>query len=259
MNKSWLVTAVVALSPLSANATVWTVEISGMDFVPQHLTIAPGDSVKWHNADAVPHQVKSGTSYTFDGKFSTALLGGGVTSAAVVFNTSGEFFYYCSVHLSLMMHGNDYSIKVVPPPPTVSGKVILEQTVGIPAGWPITFTLYNGTTAVETQSTTLATDGSYSVTFTNTGGTHVGAKPPTHLSYRQAATLVSGTNTLNWDFLVDGDTNNDNSVDLLDLGNVLSNFSTTGPPGTPGDVDLDGQANLIDLGIVLSNFSQTGS
>jgi hypothetical protein len=53
-----------------------------------------------------------------------------------------------------------------------------------------------------------------------------------------------------------GDTNNDGTVDLTDLNNVLNNF---GSPGTIGDDDSSGTVDLTDLNNVLNNFGTTYS
>lgn len=50
-----------------------------------------------------------------------------------------------------------------------------------------------------------------------------------------------------------GDTNNDGSVNFLDLNAVLSTFGQTGQ-GLAGDVDFNNRVDFVDLNILLSNF-----
>lgn len=54
-----------------------------------------------------------------------------------------------------------------------------------------------------------------------------------------------------------GDVNGDNSVDITDLGLVLTNFGMNVTPGTNGDVNGDGVVDISDLGEVLANFGTT--
>jgi hypothetical protein len=49
-----------------------------------------------------------------------------------------------------------------------------------------------------------------------------------------------------------GDLNNDNRVDVIDLGIFLSNWGSTSRPSS--DLNSDGYVNVIDLGILLSNW-----
>jgi hypothetical protein len=50
-----------------------------------------------------------------------------------------------------------------------------------------------------------------------------------------------------------GDANGDGTVNISDLGVVLSQFGSSGV-GLAGDVDLDGDVDITDLGILLANF-----
>jgi hypothetical protein len=49
-----------------------------------------------------------------------------------------------------------------------------------------------------------------------------------------------------------GDLNNDNLVNVIDLGILLSNWGSTSRPSS--DLNSDGNVNVIDLGILLSNW-----
>ena len=51
-----------------------------------------------------------------------------------------------------------------------------------------------------------------------------------------------------------GDANKDNSVDVLDLLEVISSFGTSNPNG---DVNADGNVDVLDLLEVIGNFGQT--
>jgi plastocyanin len=66
-----LVTLVVAAS---AGADTKTVQITKNGFTPASITIAVGDTVTWHNADTLDHQVVAN-----DGSFASPVLKGGET------------------------------------------------------------------------------------------------------------------------------------------------------------------------------------
>jgi hypothetical protein len=56
---------------------------------------------------------------------------------------------------------------------------------------------------------------------------------------------------------LDGDLDDDDDVDLSDLGILLSDFGCTAGPGAcPGDIDDDGDTDLSDLQILLDNFGK---
>jgi hypothetical protein len=56
---------------------------------------------------------------------------------------------------------------------------------------------------------------------------------------------------------LDGDLDNDDDVDLSDLGILLADFGCTAGPGAcPGDIDDDGDTDLRDLEILLDNFGK---
>ncbi|OYY68747.1 cupredoxin family copper-binding protein [Sphingomonas sp. 28-63-12] len=75
-----------------ANVLTQAVQIRNFAFVPAVLTVAPGTTVIWTNADEDPHSVVS-TSKAFrsgaldtDGKFS------------FTFTRPGDYAYFCSLH-----------------------------------------------------------------------------------------------------------------------------------------------------------------
>lgn len=88
--------ALVAAMTLATNAMAVTheVTIEGLRFVPNDITIAPGDTVRWSWSTGVPHDVTAD-----DGSFSS----GAATTMDTyerTFNSIGEILYHCSVHSS---------------------------------------------------------------------------------------------------------------------------------------------------------------
>jgi plastocyanin len=81
----------------SAQAKVWTVNITGFAFSPQGVTISEGDSVKWVNLDPTPHTSTSDTGLWTSGN----LAQNGTYERE--FSANGSFPYHCALHPS--MHG----------------------------------------------------------------------------------------------------------------------------------------------------------
>jgi plastocyanin len=75
---------------VSAGATTKTVQITKNGFTPSATTVTVGDSVTWHNADAVSHQVVAN-----DGSFASPVLKPDETYS-VTFQKSGKVNYHDS-------------------------------------------------------------------------------------------------------------------------------------------------------------------
>jgi plastocyanin len=73
-------------------APAQTVAIKGFAFVPQVITVAPGTTITWTNADEDPHTVTAN-----DKGFHSAAMDTGNTFS-VTFAKAGEFAYFCSLH-----------------------------------------------------------------------------------------------------------------------------------------------------------------
>lgn len=69
--------------------------------MPGTITIKAGDSIKWINQDATPHQIKSKS-------FNSEMIGPGQAFEST-FKKSGEFEYGCAIH------------------PDMKGKIIIEK------------------------------------------------------------------------------------------------------------------------------------
>jgi plastocyanin len=106
---------VVPLLP-RASAATQSVDIKNFAFTPGSITIAPGDSVTWTNSDGTTHTV------TGSGWGSGSLADGATYTHK--FNTTGDFAYHCSIHLSMtgVVHVSSGSS---PPPTTTPSKPLL--------------------------------------------------------------------------------------------------------------------------------------
>ena len=132
----------------------------------------------------------------------------------------------------------------------------------------VTVTFKNGNTVVLTQNNVnLVSDstGTYAGSVSNiTPGTYdIYIKEPTHLQKKFAAvTLVAGNNTEDWTAapMLAGDFNNDNKIDITDIGLILANYTQLSVPVNQTnqvyDVNGDGIINIQDVAVALSNYTQ---
>ena len=95
---SALVTAVLMMSVVAGMAKaapaspLAAVQISNFTFNAQVLTVKPGTTVTWTNADDIPHSVVSK-----DGLFRSKVLDSG-DKFSFTFAKAGQFGYFCSIH-----------------------------------------------------------------------------------------------------------------------------------------------------------------
>lgn len=75
-----------------ARPAIVAVQIRDFAFVPQVVTVAPGTTVTWTNADEDPHTVTANTRAFH----SAALDSGGKFS--FTFATAGDYAYFCTLH-----------------------------------------------------------------------------------------------------------------------------------------------------------------
>ncbi len=68
------------------------VQIGNFTFKAQVLTVKPGTTVTWTNADDIPHTVTSNT-----GVFKSKVLDSG-DKFSFTFAKAGQFSYFCSLH-----------------------------------------------------------------------------------------------------------------------------------------------------------------
>ncbi|KAL1917354.1 uncharacterized protein VTP21DRAFT_5010 [Calcarisporiella thermophila] len=69
--------------------------MDGYQFVPQHVTINSGDTVRWANNDDAEHTATS------DGPgWDSGVLSPGMSFTRVL-TTPGEFTYHCALHPSM--------------------------------------------------------------------------------------------------------------------------------------------------------------
>jgi len=103
-------------------------------------------------------------------------------------------------------------------------------------------------------STTTASDGSYALTAS--AGTYT--LTYSHASYLAKSLAVTGyagtTTTVPQETLLGGDVNGDQSIDILDLVSVASQFGSASPTPSTVDINGDGEVDIIDIVLVAKNF-----
>ncbi|CAN5331203.1 hypothetical protein BH10PAT1_BH10PAT1_0140 [soil metagenome] len=116
-----------------------------------------------------------------------------------------------------------------------------------------TLTITSDNNGVYTGISTPADPGTYDVYV----------KEPNHLQRRFANITFSGeVNTEDWTSpqMLAGDFNNDNKINILDIGLILSQYTALSIPVTSAnikyDINNDGVINITDIASVLSNYTQ---
>jgi plastocyanin len=89
---TWAVVAALLLLGSSARADDAVVSIENFTFNPPELTIKPGTTVTWKNADDIPHSVVENET-----KFRSKALDTGETFS-MTFADAGEVNYFCGLH-----------------------------------------------------------------------------------------------------------------------------------------------------------------
>ncbi len=134
----------------------------------------------------------------------------------------------------------------------LQGTISISSYAGSYAGRQATVRVKQGTT-INTYTTTLAANGSYSLRVNETGNAEVWVKLAPGLA-RKVSLNLNGTVTQNFT-LTNGDVNNDNVVDDADLLQILFNF---GSNNAASDANGDNVVDDADLLIVLFNFGSVG-
>ncbi len=94
MRRPFIRTAILALLvwPCCALAVTEQIQIRGMNFHPDTVTVAPGTTVTWTNDDSFAHTTTSDTKL-----WDSGLLQPG-KSFSHTFDKPGSFPYHCAVH-----------------------------------------------------------------------------------------------------------------------------------------------------------------
>lgn len=134
--------------------------------------------------------------------------------------------------------------------------------------------------------TTIALSGSSTITWSTTGTTPTCTKsngwtgaattegsevvtPTTNKTYTLSCTNSAGSNTKSVTVTVTtqpttppgtpppgkiGDVNNDNSVNIVDIGLIIDNYGSEATVYPSADINTDGIINIIDIGIIIDHY-----
>jgi hypothetical protein len=149
----------------------------------------------------------------------------------------------------------------------ITGTVVLQGRPAAPnAQWsvPVKVELYTtgNPTPIETYTTTTDNNGQFIITGVPTGTFNIRVKN-SHTLARVLTdqVLVLPNNTINFGTLLEGDANDDNSVDLLDFSILLATYNKfLGNAGYDlrADFNLDDAVDLLDFSLLLPNYNLNG-
>jgi len=98
-----LLIVLVAGAPLAPQAGEHVVNIIGIAFSPQNITIPEGDTIRWINNSGLFHTSTSGVGCVPSGLWSIDIPNGSQVTRD--FGTIGTFSYFCIPHCGALMTG----------------------------------------------------------------------------------------------------------------------------------------------------------
>jgi parallel beta-helix repeat protein len=140
---------------------------------------------------------------------------------------------------------------------TLQGRALNTPAMAI----PVSVELRSGSTVVGSYTTTIGTNGQFTLNNLPLGTFALRVRPQRYLSATQPVTLMSGVTSLNFSALRGGDINDDNLVSLADFSLLSTSFNlVAGNPGYNANADINGDSavTLVDFGILASNFNLAG-
>jgi hypothetical protein len=146
------------------------------------------------------------------------------------------------------------------PPPGVSGTILLQATPNLTAPLTFEFRPTGGGTAL-TRTFTLGEDGSFAIGDIPADDYNLAVKGSMWLRKVVPADASGGSAYGIVATLLTGDVNNDNNINILDLGLLADSFGRSqGQTGYNANADLnrDGMIDILDLGLLADNFGKTG-
>ena len=112
-----LLTLLALVGFTSAHATIYDVSIINYTYVPDSITVAVGDSIRFTNNGSLLHTVTSGENCTFDGDFDSGPLAPGQTFIYVTDEGDAGLRkpYFCQFHCQTNGMVGSYSVLPVTP------------------------------------------------------------------------------------------------------------------------------------------------
>ncbi len=155
------------------------------------------------------------------------------------------------------------SVTVSPPVYTVSGTLNLEGISASAPAQPITFTLRKTGSPDQMVTLNVGPNGAYTLSAVSSGTYVLRIKGQRYLAKNIALTVANANYTVpSATFLLAGDVNNNNVIDVDDLTLLLNVYNTRSGDGiysSHADLNLDGRVDVDDLTLLLRNYNTSGS
>ncbi len=100
-----LTTLTIVATSSFAFSDTYVVEAHTMTFVPDVVTVSPGDVIRWEYVTGYPHDVTSGTKCSHDGYLYLDIPSGGSVEWTVPEDAPSEIPYFCELHCGNGMTG----------------------------------------------------------------------------------------------------------------------------------------------------------
>lgn len=158
-------------------------------------------------------------------------------------------------------------VAVYGPLTTITGQIALQGRPAAPNAAlqvPVTVEIYVSGRSAPLMSYTTTTDvnGQFTVSNIPIGNFNVGVKNiHTLRRVKLNQNLIAGGNNIDFGTLMEGDANNDNTVDLLDFSVLLATYNKiVGDPGYDARADYNGDdaVDLLDFSLLLPNYNTDG-
>lgn len=154
-------------------------------------------------------------------------------------------FYYDSTPL--------HATIVLESPPRVSGTLTLGDFVGQLGGQALTVQVWDGTTLVETLTTSLDAGGAFGINPTEPTGVRILKFRTRSGLYRSQLVTLGPTPVTGLAVnLQNGDVDNSGEVDAVDIDLVIAEFGSV--TAVNPDVDGSNEVDAVDIDIVIANF-----
>jgi plastocyanin len=256
-------------------ADTYVVEAYTMDFVPDVVTVQPGDVIRWEYVTGYPHDVTSGMKCSHDGYLFLDIPTGGSVEWTVPEDAPSEIPYFCELHCGSGMTGMinvelpqgsmDIGLITITNPvnatytlnPDDTGTISIYGMVDFSSSFALGVEIEENDVDAEITVTTLGSasvnmiDIATGVDTSVTSGTYTLLSTKTYLFYGDAGDS-------NFDFTITWpETGFEEGVNIAGLDFSNANISSMGDammftapsPGSTGYVFLEGEGDMF-LGLV---------
>lgn len=238
------------LASVTANADAGWVNLSWMDAAPAF--ILPGS---WNRVTMVHNMLSNQVVAYMNGSLLTQFSGN--FSAA----NFSDIDFYADGEGASMAFFDDVSVEKTGLG-VLRGKVGLGDYMASPLGVPVTIKIKNPTTGTVLLDIpmTLRADGLFTISTGFRGTFNIEVKPWhwTSKTFTNVSVTDFGAHFLDY-AAINGDADNSDEVDAVDIDAVISDFGATGSPNQiSSDLDGSGEVDAVDIDVAISNFGAVG-